>query len=727
MEVGRQVSETKSAIDFPGVCLHRILVGGTRDELSSPTHMLLKHEGGVITVYGTFTEYSSSGQPILVASPSAVNLSAGLSSLEQNADLLNNTGSYTTSPSYQYLYSNSGLVTITDFGASTTATATAAGDVTGYVKDTQIKQGESGTAIPQDAMQYYQRTGGGSTVFPVATDTTYGLTGSGDPRTTNYFYTWYTGTVQMQSETTTKPVVSTSQNGSGSVTGAATSGSTTTLVDTSRTEATNYFVGYFVQITSGTGSGQFARVVGYNGGTKTITVTGFTTAPDSTSHYTLTPDAATQYFDSYGRATWTMDGGGFLNYSAYDMGTGAVITQITDVNTAASGDFTGLPTGWVTPPGGGLELKTLTSVDLFGRPLSMTGPGGNVIDMVYNDTYATSPTAALQGIRNEVRTYSGWTGSAETGPTQISREYRPASGSGGFLYDESITTSDSPHVTSSLPDGSEAVTASGIQSLSRSITSSGGQVLWSDAFPSLSGVNFAEGMTADGSGNPIDLGTSGTNFYRTTNSYDSGGRLNRVLSPTGTINRTVYDGLSRVISQWVGTNDTPASGYWSPSNNTSPSNMVDVQDSYYDQFPQSTAAPSAPTLSQTAGGSIAATTYYVVVTYVTALGSTVESSRSSLAVSANNLLSVTSPSSATGATGYNVYVSTASGTELLQNASPIAIGTNWTEPTSGLLTNTAPAPTGVGDSTFTETIQHPRRELPATIASPRAPSTGATA
>ena len=46
--------------------------------------------------------------------------------------------------------------------------------------------------------------------------------------------------------------------------------------------------------------------------------------------------------------------------------------------------------------------------------------------------------------------------------------------------------------------------------------------------------------------------------------------------------RTVYDALSGVVSTWVGTNDTPASGTWSPTNNTSPANMVQVTANVYD-------------------------------------------------------------------------------------------------------------------------------------------------
>src|SRR5207249_11621592 len=36
------------------------------------------------------------------------------------------------------------------------------------------------------------------------------------------------------------------------------------------------------------------------------------------------------------------------------------------------------------------------------------------------------------------------------------------------------------------------------------------------------------------------------------------------------------------VSKWVGTNDTPASGSWSPTNNTAPANMVETAGYVYD-------------------------------------------------------------------------------------------------------------------------------------------------
>ena len=52
-------------------------------------------------------------------------------------------------------------------------------------------------------------------------------------------------------------------------------------------------------------------------------------------------------------------------------------------------------------------------------------------------------------------------------------------------------------------------------------------------------------------------------------------------SPGGTITRSVFDDLGRFESQWVGTDDTPTSGDWSPTNNSG-ANMVKVVEYEYD-------------------------------------------------------------------------------------------------------------------------------------------------
>jgi hypothetical protein len=96
--------------------------------------------------------------------------------------------------------------------------------------------------------------------------------------------------------------------------------------------------------------------------------------------------------------------------------------------------------------------------------------------------------------------------------------------------------------------------------------------------------------------------------------------------------------------------------------------------------------PTAPTLSAVVSGALAAATYYVRTTYITTTGETMPSGESSLAVAANSVLRVTSPAAQTGATAYHVYAGTTADEETLQTGTgAITIGTDWTEPTSGLV------------------------------------------
>jgi RHS repeat-associated protein len=263
-------------------------------------------------------------------------------------------------------------------------------------------------------------------------------------------------------------------------------------------------------------------------------------------------DTETTFFDVYGRPVWNQDGDGFLTYIAYDIATGAVVKTVQDVDSTHSSDFTGLPTGWMTPARGGLHLVTQYTIDPLGRDTSMTDPNRNITYMVYNDR------------QHQENIYPGWNATTQmpTAPTQIYREDRPGS------YVEELTISAMPHLTGGLPDGSEQIT--NIQTLSRSYTNAAGQIVSQDVYFNLSGVNYSYAP---------NLGVEGTNYYRTRIDYDVRGRENRVQDPTGTIARTVYDGLDRVVSQWVGINDTPMVGPWSPTN---PAGMTQTMADQYD-------------------------------------------------------------------------------------------------------------------------------------------------
>lgn len=109
------------------------------------------------------------------------------------------------------------------------------------------------------------------------------------------------------------------------------------------------------------------------------------------------------------------------------------------------------------------------------------------------------------------------------------------------------------------------------------------------------------------------------------------------------------------------------------------------------------AAPASPGLSSLVAGALAAADYYVTITLVTPTGETTASPEVNLNVAASSELVVQSPPPTAGAIGWNVYVSTAVGTEKLQNAATIPIGTNWTQAavpagaTSAPITNTTTA------------------------------------
>lgn len=103
-------------------------------------------------------------------------------------------------------------------------------------------------------------------------------------------------------------------------------------------------------------------------------------------------------------------------------------------------------------------------------------------------------------------------------------------------------------------------------------------------------------------------------------------------------------------------------------------------------------APAVPALTSTAGGSLPAATYYVKTTYVNSDGyESLASQEANLSVLADFLLDVASPAASSGQASYNVYVSTSTGKEELQTSTPIAIGTPWTMPVSGLVPGAPPS------------------------------------
>jgi RHS repeat-associated protein len=76
-------------------------------------------------------------------------------------------------------------------------------------------------------------------------------------------------------------------------------------------------------------------------------------------------------------------------------------------------------------------------------------------------------------------------------------------------------------------------------------------------------------------------GVSGTNYDETDFGYDIMHRLNRTVTPGGTIMRTVYDAPGRPTGAWVGTNDMGATSS-NPAGSGPPNNMVQITRLVYD-------------------------------------------------------------------------------------------------------------------------------------------------
>jgi RHS repeat-associated protein len=418
--------------------------------------------------WATFFRYDDSGRVVLRAEPSAV------SGYDETTPYLMDqfANSNPSSPgNLDFLNDTAGLITNYSYYATADsdpdATAMTAGKVPGYLKATNIREGETGDDVPQARQDYFAFAQGGNTIFLPASTTVYTDDAGAEELTSQYSYTFFSGTLMIESQSTTDVA-----NG------------TTTVV-----------------------------------------------------------------YDTLGRPTWQKNAAGFINYAAYDQGTGALATTITDVNTSLT---TNEPSGWTTPTGGGLHLTTTYELDNLGRPTKATDPNAHITYTVYSDT------------NHEARMYPGWntTTNAPTGPTVVMREDR------ALGYVETLSMSATPHLTGGLPDGIESIGS--LQSLSRTYFNAAEQAIHTDDYFSLVGLTYSTS---------ISLGTEGTHFHRAEFAYDSRGRQNRAVRADGTIYRTIFDGLGRPVSEWAGDNDTPVSGTWSPSN---PADMVKIREYEYD-------------------------------------------------------------------------------------------------------------------------------------------------
>jgi len=147
-----------------------------------------------------YFKYDSQGRQILRAEPAAV---AGYN------DACNDLGGETT-----ILNAASGMVHLTDYPATPTATATTAGDAVGYPSGRRIRQGRSAASLKISAAKYFARGSGSSAIFVPAEQTAFRVGDANDSGvTTTYSYLWHDSSFQIQQRTSTLPAVPETQNG----------------------------------------------------------------------------------------------------------------------------------------------------------------------------------------------------------------------------------------------------------------------------------------------------------------------------------------------------------------------------------------------------------------------------------------------------------------------------------------------------------------------------------
>jgi YD repeat-containing protein len=214
-----------------------------------------------------------------------------------------------------------------------------------------------------------------------------------------------------------------------------------------------------------------------------------------------------------------------------------------------------------------LDLTTTYTVDPFGRDASIQRPNGTA---QFPDSSVSLTEVVYNDFTHETRTYPGWHFNSTTstwqttGPTQLTREDRSTT----TVYYETLTMSAPPHVTGNQPDGTEAIGQ--VQSLSRDLTDNSGQVIEHDAYVDV------------GPGYSYSATIAGAHYNATISGFDVRGRKNKTVSANATIQRTVYDGLSRAVSVWIGTNDAGATDSDPTGNHTAGNNMIQVSGNVYD-------------------------------------------------------------------------------------------------------------------------------------------------
>jgi RHS repeat-associated protein len=287
---------------------------------------------------------------------------------------------------------------------------------------------------------------------------------------------------------------------------------------------------------------------------KTITLPVVSTGENGTG----VASVVTERYDTFGNRNWLRDEAGVLQYRVWDRLVGAVARLIEDVDILRM-DAAVVPSGWVTPSGGGLHLITDYQNDAQGRWTLELGPEhpldlrGTLVSArraryrVHLDSRFQRRDAEGYAVGNSFRTL---------GAARITQW----NASGQVTDEVSVSVPEEDRI-----DAADPMPQSRWTRWTRSLYNEGGLRLAVRRYVKIPNSD------REVDGQPVE-GFAGVDYLQESFGYDSMLRVNRTVSPGGTVRRSVFDAHGLVLEGWVGTNDTGATdddptGGGAPGNN----------------------------------------------------------------------------------------------------------------------------------------------------------------
>ncbi|MBX3410573.1 MAG: hypothetical protein KF859_11890 [Phycisphaeraceae bacterium] len=285
-----------------------------------------------------------------------------------------------------------------------------------------------------------------------------------------------------------------------------------------------------------------------------------TTLPSLGGGDTSGPASVTRksYLDVHGRTVFSEDGNGVLTFTHYEP-TGLTSKFIQDPKTSTDSDATAAATAFgVSLSGTGLHYSTEYAYDSQGRVILTMLPGARAVALHYTK---------LSDGRLVSLSVPYYDGTNHDGPvtysvTNLAGKVEANATIG--LPSGTTTTAMSGWINSSTADVISAVQVGAVKQLTVNLYNGGG-------------AKVTESRLFNTIPSSYSGATSGQ-YEVTTYGYEPGGKVRRIVDPTGTITYTNRDALGRITERLVGTDDTGFAGGMTGGSN----NMVTVETLTYD-------------------------------------------------------------------------------------------------------------------------------------------------